>query len=221
MRIWPGEVWVRRQTPGATQSVSDSAFAGMVVGRVQRREVVVLELDLGPLGDAIAEPDEDVLDRPLGLREQVGDAARDGQAGQRDVDGVLGEAPLELGRRELGLARGVLGLEPLAHAVQRRAAWAALARLERRDAAQRERHRRGAAEHGHARGLELVARLRVCEGAPPLLLEPFDVVHAHSAPRRRDEAGAAPAVPPCLPPPSGCDPSLRAETVSVPDRLGG
>ncbi len=72
-----GDVWVRRTTPGATQNVSDSAFAGWSSGVVQRREVVVLELDLGPLGDAVAEADEHVLDRPLRLREQVGDAPRE------------------------------------------------------------------------------------------------------------------------------------------------
>ncbi len=77
MRTCTGDVCVRRQTPGETQSVSDSAFAGWSSGRVQRREVVVLELDLGALGDAVAEPDEDVLDRALGLREQVRDTARD------------------------------------------------------------------------------------------------------------------------------------------------
>ncbi len=93
----------------------------------------------------------------------------------------------------------------------------ALAGLERRDAAQCERDRCRASEHGDARELELVAGGRLREGAASLLLEPFDVVHAHSAPVQGRGRIPAPAVPPCLPlPVPGDGPSLRAETGGVP-----
>ena len=44
---------------------------GVAGRRVQRREVVVVELDLGALGDPVAEPDEDVLDLAHGLADEV------------------------------------------------------------------------------------------------------------------------------------------------------
>ena len=68
----------------------------MVVGRVERREVVVLELDLGALRDAEAEPDEDVLDLALDLRQEVGGASRHGVAGERDVDRLGAQCLVEL-----------------------------------------------------------------------------------------------------------------------------
>ncbi len=49
---------------------------GVVVGRVQRREVVVVELELGTLGDPVAQAQEDVLDLADGARDEVhGDRA--------------------------------------------------------------------------------------------------------------------------------------------------
>ena len=65
---------------------------------VERVEVVVDRLDLGPLGDREAQADEDVLDLAARLGEQVQPA--DGLrrvAGQRDVDAVGGQARVELG----------------------------------------------------------------------------------------------------------------------------
>ena len=58
----------------------------MVLGDVQRLEVVVVALDLGAEGDLEAEPDEDVLDRGDGLRERMEPAARDGPAGEREIE---------------------------------------------------------------------------------------------------------------------------------------
>ena len=45
--------------------------------------------------------------------------AADRRAGHRDVDALLGQPPVELGARELGLARVDRRLEPLAERVQR------------------------------------------------------------------------------------------------------
>ena len=59
--------------------------------RVERGEVVVVELDLGTLGDLIAEADEDVFDLAHRLRDEVLVPGREGVAGQRDVDALFGQ----------------------------------------------------------------------------------------------------------------------------------
>src|SRR6188472_3350063 len=68
---------------------------------VERGEVVVLELDLGPLDDPIAESGEDVLELPARRREQVQMARIEGVPGQGDVDRLLAQPDLELSRREV------------------------------------------------------------------------------------------------------------------------
>ena len=73
----------------------------MPVRRVQRREVVVRVLDLGPVEDLVAEPDEDVLDLAADLGDQVEVAARDGVTGEGDVDLLLGERAVELAGAKL------------------------------------------------------------------------------------------------------------------------
>jgi hypothetical protein len=59
---------------------------------VERREVVVVELDLGPLHDPVAEANEDILDLALGADQRVqrpgGNRRR---AWEGDVDRILGE----------------------------------------------------------------------------------------------------------------------------------
>ena len=69
-----------------------------VAGRVvERGEVVVVELDLGPLHHPVAEADEDVLDLALGAHEQVLRRARRRRgARHRDVDRAGGQRALEL-----------------------------------------------------------------------------------------------------------------------------
>ena len=109
-----------------------------VVGRdVERREVVVVELDLGALDDVEAHAQEDVLDLAPGLGDQVQVAGRQRRvAGQRDVDAVLGQAALELGVLERGRALAEHRLERLAHLVRGLADRAALLRRQVADAAQ-------------------------------------------------------------------------------------
>ena len=95
---------------------------GRVPGRdVERREVVVVGLDLGTLDHPVAHPDEEVLDLSTGLGQQVQMAGLEWIAGQRDVD-ALGPEPL-LERpaaervpplRDLGLQRAAHLVPPLA-----------------------------------------------------------------------------------------------------------
>ncbi len=65
----------------------------MIGGSVEGLEVVVLGLHLGPLGDLVAHADEDVLDLPLGLGDEVQAPQRRRPAGKGDVDAVALEAP--------------------------------------------------------------------------------------------------------------------------------
>jgi hypothetical protein len=61
--------------------------AGRVPGRERERvEVVVGGLDLATVDDAVAEPEEDVLDLPPDLRDQVQAPALVAGGGQGDVD---------------------------------------------------------------------------------------------------------------------------------------
>jgi hypothetical protein len=74
-------------------------MAGRVV---EGGEVVVVVLDLGPLHHAVTEAHEDVLDLAAygGQHVQVPDRGRP-DPWQRHIDGVPGEAPLQLGPFEL------------------------------------------------------------------------------------------------------------------------
>src|SRR5215213_8207349 len=79
--------------------------AGRVALRhVQLVEVVVRGLDLAAVDDHVAEPEEDVLDLPPDLRDQVQVAAPGARTRQRDVDALLREAAVELGALERRLA---------------------------------------------------------------------------------------------------------------------
>ena len=104
---------------------------------VEPVEVVGDRLDLGPLDDAEAEPDEDVLELAprLGQQVQAPDRLRGG-AGERDVDDVGGEPRVELGAVELGLARLERRLDAAPRLVGRLADAPALLRRQLRDAAQ-------------------------------------------------------------------------------------
>ena len=68
---------------------------GVARRRVERREVVVVELDLGSLGDVVAEPDEDVLDLLHRLADEVLVAGREGLTGQSDVEALVLERGAE------------------------------------------------------------------------------------------------------------------------------
>ena len=110
-----------------------------VLGRVvERREVVVLVLDLGALDDREAEPDAHVLHAPADLRDQVQVADRHGRvAGQRHVHAVLDQAAVQLGGLELRGAPLQQRLERLAHLVGLLADRAALLGRQLADRAQR------------------------------------------------------------------------------------
>ena len=86
---------------------------------VEGVEVVARRLDLAAVDDRVPEPEEDVLDLAPDLRDEVEVPAPDRRAGHRHVDALLGQPPVELGTRQLRLARVDRGLEPLAERVQR------------------------------------------------------------------------------------------------------
>ena len=74
---------------GLTQPDVESVLhrAGGVRRRdVERLEVVPVVLDLGSLGDAVPEPDEDVLELPLHLRDEVEVAPAGAVAAGGEVD---------------------------------------------------------------------------------------------------------------------------------------
>ena len=117
---------------------------------VERVEVVVDELDLGPLGDREAEAEEDVLDLAPGRGEQVVAADRLGRrAGQRDVDAVGGQPRVELAGLELAAALLDQRLERLARLVRRPPDDPALLGRQLGDAAQQVRQLRLAPEEPH------------------------------------------------------------------------
>ena len=59
VRIWTGEVWVRSTTPGAHVEGILHVPGGMVLGHVEGFEIVILELDVRPLGNRKAEGGKD------------------------------------------------------------------------------------------------------------------------------------------------------------------
>src|SRR5215212_2934115 len=148
---------------------------------VERREVVIVELDLGPLHHPVPEADEDVLDLALGPHQEVvGGHCRARRARQGDVDRVLGEDAVELGGLELVATRGELLLERRPGGVGRGPHGAALVRGKLGDPPQDRRQLRLAPEMAHAQLLQLAcvgdARDRgLCLG--PQLLDP--VGHGH------------------------------------------
>ena len=92
-------------------------------GRVDEREVegievVVSRLDLAAVDDRIAEAEEDVLELPPDLRDQVQVATANRGARDRDVDALLGEAAVELELSEFFLAHADGHLERLAEPVE-------------------------------------------------------------------------------------------------------
>ena len=124
---------------------------------VERVEVVVGEVDLRPLDDAVAEPDEHVLDLAPGGGEDV-------QVARRAATGVPGSVTsttsaaslrLELERLELGRARVDRGLQRLARLVGALADRTALLGRELADVAQQVRQLGFTAEEAHAHLFEL------------------------------------------------------------------
>ena len=86
---------------------------------VESVEVVARRLDLTTVDDAVAEAEEDVLDLPANLGDQMEVAAMMHADGQGDVDSFLGEPGIELGAGDLGLPPVDRRLEPFADRVQR------------------------------------------------------------------------------------------------------
>ena len=83
-RICTGDVWVRNSTCSGSAELDVQRVlhrARRVAGReVQRLEVVPVVLDLGTLGDLVAEADEHVLELALALGDEVEVAAAGARA---------------------------------------------------------------------------------------------------------------------------------------------
>src|SRR5674536_17212 len=105
-----------RRPPRSTLS-SSSAASDVYKRRVQRGEVVVVELHLRALGDLVAEADEDVLDLAHRLADEVLVAGREGPAGKGDVEALVLERIRERRLLELGLAPLDQGLQIATHHV--------------------------------------------------------------------------------------------------------
>ncbi len=89
----------------------------MVRRLVERREVVVVELDLGALGDPVAQAEEDLDDLGGDLLDEVPRADRMRAARERHVDRLGADAGVHGRRRQLGAARLERCLERLADLV--------------------------------------------------------------------------------------------------------
>src|SRR5205823_7399758 len=164
---------------------------------VQGVEVVVDGLDLGPLDDGEAEPEEDVLELAPGLGDEV--QAADGLrrvAGERDVDAVGDQPLLELGGLELGVASGDRVLELAAGQVGRLADAAALGRLELGHAAQQVGQLGLASQPLHARLLERARGRRLGDGGARVGGDLLDAVDHGRVSSSKPARSAAP--PPCL-----------------------
>jgi hypothetical protein len=145
---------------------------------VERREVVVLVVDLRALEHGEAEPDEDVLHLAPDLRDEVQPAGRLRRvARQRDVDPVLREAPVELRRLELGGALREHALERDAHLVGGLADGAALLRRQLADGAEGRRQLGLPSEVAHPQLLELLGAARFANRALGLAPELGQVSH--------------------------------------------
>src|SRR3990170_7711461 len=103
----------------------------MTLRRVEGREVVPDGVDLTAVVDLVAEAQEDVLDLPPDLRDEVQVAAAAASGPKRHVDDLLPQTPVELGTGQLCgagvdrlLERDAHGVEsnprlPVAHLAQR------------------------------------------------------------------------------------------------------
>ena len=90
----------------------------MARGKVEAVEVVMGRLDLAAVDDLVTEAEEDVLHLAPDLRDQVQVPAPRRLAGQRDVDPLLAQPPVELGALERLAAALECLLEALPERVQ-------------------------------------------------------------------------------------------------------
>ena len=153
----------------------------MILGSIQRREVVVGRLDEGTVLHGIAKPHEDVLDLLADLADEMLRAMREATTRQRDV-GRLGRYPsLERGLRKLlpSLADGRLDVG--AHGVGELTHGRALLLGQPTHRAHDRRERTLLAQRRHAHLLEGLERPRLCKALlNPLLNRPQLIRHRHT-----------------------------------------
>ena len=140
---------VRRQVKGVLH-----VPRWVVVGEIERREVVVVALDLGPLGHGEPEPLEGLDDLVLDADDRVHGARPRSAPGQRQVHALGGERLAVL----LGLERLQPGcerlLDPLLGAIGLLADPRAIGGGDRAEPAQERGQLARAPEHAHAQLLE-------------------------------------------------------------------
>src|SRR5918996_267795 len=137
----------------------------MAFREIEPVEVVVRGLDLATVDDRVSEAEEDVFHLAPDLGNEVQLASRDRRPGHRDVDPLLGEAPVELGALQLRLTTVDGSLEALAKRVQR------LPGLAVADVAERELERALATEVLDPHLLDLLGRRRRLERGERVRLE--------------------------------------------------
>ena len=86
--------------------------------KVEAVEVVADGLDLPTVDHLVAETEEDRLDLPTDLRDQVAVAPGDRLARERDVEDILGQRAIQGGSLERRTPLGDRSLEDLAETVQ-------------------------------------------------------------------------------------------------------
>ena len=142
------------------------------LGEVEAVEVVSRRLHLAAVDDPVAETEEDVLHLATDLGDQMEPTPRVPAHGQRHVDALLGEPPVELGTRERRVAVVDRRLDPHAGRVQ------AHARLAVPHLAQRELERALPAKVLDPDRLDLVGARR---GTDRRQRRPLDCLDVHRA----------------------------------------
>ncbi len=173
-RTWGGRVVAL----GACHVEGVHLTAGGVLGRdVERVEIVPVALDLRAFGDREAHIGEDSGDLLGDLAHGVDRTLRHRAGGQRDVEGLGGEAGLEGGVGEPGAGLGEGGVQVVLQGVERRAGGLALLRGHPAELAHHQRDLALLAERGKPHLLDggLVARRG--DGCEITLAKGDDAVH--------------------------------------------
>ena len=147
--------------------------ARMILGSVERREVIPVGLDLATTLDLVADAGKDVSALANDAVDEM--LAADGHAtpGQRDIDGTSRELGVELGGLEQRLALVERRFDHVAHLVGELADNGALLLGNVAHAAQHGGERTLLAEHADAHFFERVARLGPRNGGERLVAQAF------------------------------------------------
>jgi hypothetical protein len=130
----------------------------MVRREVQRLEIVEVVLDLRAIGELVAEATEDLGDALQRAADRMHAAAGGIATGQGDIDGFAGQARIQRGIVQRGLARGQRRGDRIARAVDRLARGLALVAGQGTERLQLRGDAAALAEQAHAQGFQCVGR---------------------------------------------------------------